>query len=229
LLIMQVGSIDDLSPVPAPPTPTATPVPQVLGRVFPEGFHGQAIWSDASGVANVNDPERGWICPGDPTRTNCSDRLIHFDVSLPAGFGPDDVVLSPVDGRVSHVYNPGQGEGIIIIPEPRFDGVAELLANRGRIDSLAKGIFEFEYGLDDVSQVDLLIAHAVPLVEQGQRVGRGQPIAKVEFNVWFNPVKIAYVIGLRMTDGTYWHFGPCDVPNEDEFCGKCTPGSPYCP
>ena len=48
------------------PTATATPTPpppQVLGRVFPEQFHGQGVWTNADG-GGPNDPDSGWIILG---------------------------------------------------------------------------------------------------------------------------------------------------------------------
>ena len=106
----------------------------------------------------------------------------------------------------------------------------ELLANRERIEVLSKGIFEFNYELNDVEFVSLHIAHVIPLVEEGDRVKKGEPVAKVFFDMPHDPKKIGYVIYIHMKDGTLYHFGPCDVPNEGEFCGKCTPGTPHiCP
>ena len=106
----------------------------------------------------------------------------------------------------------------------------ELLANRERIELLSKGVFEFNYELDDFKFADLYIAHVIPLVEEDDRVKKGEPIAKVYFDMPHNPKKIGYAIMVHMKNGTYYMFSPCDVPNEGEFCGKCTPGSPHvCP
>jgi len=214
------------TPVPTnTPLPTATPTPQTLGRVFPEEFHGQAVWSNADGNADRDFRDRGWFCPPDGRSTSCVDHVIHFDVSVPTGFGPEDPVLSPVDGDVFEIYDPGEGNSIRIFPEPGFAGVEELLANRERIEVLSKGIFEFDYELDDVESVSLHVAHVIPLVEEGDIVRKGEPIAKVYFDTPHDPKKIGYVIYIHMRDGTYYQFGPCDVPNEGEFCGKCAPGS----
>jgi hypothetical protein len=206
-------------------TATPTPLPQTLGRIFPEQFHGQAVWSNAGGDRN----DQGWHCP-DVSKTDCQDLVIHFDVSLPNGFGRDDYVLSPVDGYVYRIYEPGNGQAIWIMPEPGFAGVEALLGNRKRIETLAHGIFEFKYQLNDVNFVSLHLAHVIPLVKQGDKLKRGEPLARVAFDVSFKPPKVAYVIYIHTNNGKYFQFGPCDVPNEDEFCGKCTPGSPYpCP
>lgn len=188
------------------------------------------MWANADGNAARDFRDRGWFCPPEGRSTSCADHVIHFDVSVPIGFGPDDPVLSPVDGYVLQIYDPGEGKSIRIFPEPGFAGVEELLANRERIEVLSKGMFEFDYALDDVESVSLHVAHVIPLVEEGDRVKKGEPIAKVHFDNWHNPKKIAYVIYIHMKDGTYYQFGPCDVPNEGEFCGRCTPGSPnICP
>lgn len=155
---------------------------------------------------------------------------MHFDISLPQGFAANDNVLSPVDGYVDRIYDPGEGKSIVIVPEPPFAGVPELLNNRDRIDILSKGVFTFDYAINDVKYVSLHLAHVLPLVKTGERVSRGQPVATVNFDVPFMPKKVAFVIYIHMKDGNYYQFSPCDVPNEDEFCGKCTPGSPYpCP
>jgi hypothetical protein len=188
------------------------------------------VWSNAGGNRDRDYRDQGWFCPPDGRTTKCTDHVIHFDVALPSGFGRDDVVLSPVDGYVDDIYDTGEGKSIHIVPVPAFTGVQELLANRTRIETLAKGVFAFNYGITDVSRVSLHIAHVVPLVKEKDRVKKGQPIAKVFLDAPWNPKKIAYVIYIHMKDGNYYQFGLCDVPNQDEFCGKCYPGSPYpCP
>lgn len=212
-------------------TPSPTPTPQTLGRIFPDDFHGQAVWSNAGGNAFRDYVDTGWCCPPpDYGSTNCRHHLIHFDVSLPTNFGPSDYILSPVEGTIENIYSVGEGQfSIVIKPNPPFAGVEALLLNRERIDTLAKGIFEFNYEIKDVSSVSLHIAHVVPLVEIGQPVHRGQQIATVYFPP-HDRAGIAYVIYIHMKDGTYWQFSPCDVLNDDEFCGKCTPGTIYpCP
>jgi hypothetical protein len=212
------------------PTVTPTPVPQMLGPIFPANLHGQAVWSNAGGGASPDLRHTGWLCPPDGTSTVCSDHLIHFDVSLPSGFSHNDPVLSPVNGYVQQIYDPGAGQSMVIRPQPAFAGVEAMLANKQRIETLAKGIFKFSYGVEDVQAVSLHIAHAIPLVQQGERVSRGQPVARVFFDQPFNPIIVSYVIYVYMKDGTMWNFSPCDVPNEDEFCGKCHPETPYqCP
>jgi hypothetical protein len=211
-------------------TATPTPVPQTLGRIFPEQFHGQAVWSNAGGNADRNYKDAGWFCPPDGTRIECNDKVIHFDVSVPIGFGRDDPVLSPVNGYVYQIYDAGNGQSVWIMPEPGFTGIEALLANTKRIEALSKGIFTFNYKASDVKFVSLHLAHVIPSVKGGDRLKKGAPIANVFLNPRDNPKKMAFVIYVHMKDGRYYQFCPCDVPNEDEFCGKCTPGSPYpCP
>jgi hypothetical protein len=211
-------------------TPSLTPTPQTLGRIFPEGFHGQAVWSNAGGNLSRNYKDTGWFCPPDGSTTYCSDHVIHFDVSLPTSFSSLDYILSPVNGKVDEIYSVGEGQfSIVINPSPPFAGIETLLNNQTRIDVLAKGVFYFKYAINDVTSLTLHIAHVIPLVQVNEELTKGKPIATVFFgSVYGN--KVAYVIYIHMRDGTYWQFSPCDVPNEDEFCGKCTPGSPYpCP
>jgi hypothetical protein len=223
--------IPSQTPTPLPTlTPTPTLTPQTLGRIFPEGFHGQAVWSDGGGNKSDGYKDQEWHCPPDSSTTVCTDHVMHFDVSLPQGFTKTDKILSPVDGLVVDIYDVGAGEAIVINPTPPFAGVPELLNNRDRINVLSKGIFKFDYSLNAVKFVSLHLAHVLPLVSVGDRISRKQPIATIDFDVPFTPKKVAYVIYIHMNDGNYYQFGPCDVPNDDEFCGKCTAGSPYpCP
>jgi hypothetical protein len=212
------------------PTPTLTPTRtfESLGRIFPEEFQGQAIWSDAGGNESRNFQDQGWFCPPVGSTTTCQDHVIHFDVSLPVGFSSNDFILSPVDGVVSDIYDIGAGQSMEIVSDHWFLGLDQLLNNTERINRLGKGVFIFDYEYSDIRSVSLHLAHVLPIVKEGMRVEKGQNIANVEFNVPFE-AKVAYVIYVHMIDGTYWQFGPCDVENDDEFCGVCTSGSPYCP
>jgi hypothetical protein len=212
------------------PTNSPTPLPQILGRIFPEKFNSQAVWSNAGGNARRNFRDQGWFCPPDGSTTDCSDFVIHFDISIPTDFGENDQIYSPVDGYVYNIYDTGYGKSIQIMPEPGLSGIEALLANKDRISSLSKGVFQFDYELNDVGYVSLHLAHVTPLVKIGDEVTKGEPIAYVYFDVPFNPKVVSFVLYIHMKDGTMWQFSPCDVANETEFCGKCTPGSPYpCP
>lgn len=210
--------------------PTPTQVPQVLGRIFPEEFHGQTIWSDAGGNRDRNYKDQGWFCPPNGSTTNCKGAVIHFDVAIPKSFKRTDYVISPVVGYVENIYDSGGiGKSIVIVPTPWLQGVEDLLSNRERIDDLSNGRFSFKYSVNDVKSVALHLAHMIPTVKIGAYIKKGDILGAVDFDGQSQLKSVAYVIYIRMRDGTEWHFGPCDVPNEDEFCGKCTPGSPYCP
>lgn len=117
----------------------------------------------------------------------------------------------------------------MIVPIPLFQGVEQLLNNRNRIDALSNGKFSFNYLISDVKSVTLHLAHMNPSVNIGDELEKSDTISEVNFDQSYRPKKVAYVIYIRMKDGSEWQFGPCDVPNDDEFCGKCTSGSPYCP
>ena len=212
------------------PSPSPTPEPQILGRVFPEGFSGQAVWGNADGNANRNFNDRGWFCPPDGSNTTCTDHIIHFDVSVPNGFSKDDYIISPVSGNVYDIYDTGDSKCIHIIPDSAIMGDKELINNNERIHTLEKSIFSFQYKENDLQYSSIHIAHLIPLVNEGDHVQKGQPLAYVEMDFPGNPKKIGYVIYLHMNDGKYFQFSPCDVPNDDEFCGKCTLGTPFiCP
>ena len=106
------------TPTPMPtdtPAPSPTPTPQVLGRVFPDEFHDQAVWSHAS--YGGTDWEDGW-------RDRDGDFTLHFDVSLPTGFERGDYLLSPVDGVVDEIYSIGdEGRVIRVKVDPRIAGI----------------------------------------------------------------------------------------------------------
>jgi len=207
------------------PSPTSTLEPQKLGRVFSNGFSSQSVWSNADGDT---DREIGWHCPKGEGE-NCRDLVIHFDVSLPNNFSKGDFILSPVDGSILKIYSTGEGMSIQIMPNSPIEGISDLVLNKQRIDTLSKNIYTFDYEPSDIHASFIHLAHVIPLVSINESVSKGQEIAKIEYDVWFTP-KLAYVLYLQMKDNRVFQFSPCDVPNEDEFCGKCTTGTPYiCP
>jgi hypothetical protein len=196
---------DTPTPTPSPiaaPLPTATPVPQTLGRIFPEGYDSPGVWSNTNTGRDIV----------------AMDFDIHFDVGLPSNLVlGQDPVLFPASGRVVKVYTPGpdMGQCIVIEPVPALAGIDHMLSSAG-LDRLA------------VDQVRYHLAHITPWRAEG-RVEAGEPAGTV-VDGWYDPDKVALMIIVKLQDGREYQFSPCTLPNTTSFCGKCYPGTPYnCP
>lgn len=206
------------------PTATATPTPpppQVLGRVFPEQFHGQGVWTNADG-GGPNDPDSGWIILG-------GDGVIHFDVSIPTnGFSRGDPVISPSRGEVLAIYEFDTDSSVNISIEGGVAGIEGIFAEE-EIQWLSKGTHPFNYTPDDIAAVWFHLAHLLPWVTVGQRVEVGDPVGEIQFDNFFGPI-LSYVLIVEFNDGSRYQFSPCLVENTAEFCGVCAPGTWFrCP
>ncbi|MFB0536584.1 MAG: hypothetical protein ACETWR_16565 [Anaerolineae bacterium] len=189
--------------------------------MFPEEFHGQAVWSNASGDAPY---DTGW-------RNFGRDYVIHFDVSLPTnGFERGDPVISPGDGVVEHIYSIGdEGQVVTVRLTSSVLGIEDIFANQQEIGFLSKEEHPFDYSPDDIDSVAYHFGHITPWVTVGQRVSAGDAIGEIFFDTPFTP-KLAYVLILRFKDGTSYQFSPCMVSNTAGFCDICAPGTPFrCP
>ena len=187
------------------PSPPPTPVTQILGRVYKEG------WDSLGMSANINT--------GNP-----DSRDTHVDAIIPIEYRNNLTncpIYSPVDGIVWEIYSVGNPKGSggqvisIHLSDPPL-GIEEALQN-------------LNINPKNVTRYSIHIAHIIglePELKAGVQVKKGMLLAK---GVDEEPEpKISYIlyiwIGNRLLQ-----INPCSVTNTISFCGVCYQYNGDCP
>ncbi len=144
------------------------------------------VWRklDALGISTFPRPVRGRI-PNVKEADAAAERLVH----TPEWQAADIVKVNPDapqrgvrfralrQGKVLLMPTPRLREGFLLL-DPRL-----LLSNRLFAASSIKGAFELArpIGLDDLPKIDLLVFGSVAVSPAGDRVGKGEGYAELEF------------------------------------------------